>query len=480
MRLQFLCYTKRELSHHDIIHLWTQMGIQFNTADASDNIILISGAGDGTTGGGLCAFDGESVKVIDRVSTAGITVFEGRLARLLRTPYATGGGEILLYDSRGVSQYFRIDHLSDAHYMAWDGQNLIVSSTGTNSLVWITLSGNIVHEWRAPGEGDSWHLNDVCFYKDNVYASAFGRYANYRGYKDHLDEGDGFIFDVASGHVVASGFRAPHSPRWFDGAWTVCDSLRQAVVQIDGESGSERRRAKLKAFTRGLAITDDYLVVGESAHRKAGGELSGSLAILRRADLGFVFRLELPFPEVAEVAVAPRSLLHATRTGFRTNLLRISESDQLQMFRDVGLEPKRLWGVSDPLTAAQCRVTIDAAIPTSFVSGQLMRVKCTVTNLGDGFMNSQLPHPVHVSYRWSAIPGSPPPPHVEGLRTKLPGTLPPCSSMEFDVEVLPPEMEGRFELMMTLVQEGVAWFHDIDVTNGCSAVVDVFINSNWR
>ena len=91
-------------------------------------------------------------ETVDRVSTAGITLFEDRLARLLRTPLNTGGGEILIYDSRGVSHYLRVDELSDPHYMAWDGQHLIVSSTGTNSLLWITLGGEVVRAlagaWR--------------------------------------------------------------------------------------------------------------------------------------------------------------------------------------------------------------------------------------------------------------------------------------------------------------------------------------------
>src|SRR5262249_17641944 len=161
--------------------------------------------------GGLCLFDGQNLEVIDRASTAGLTVFDGCLARLLRTPLMTGGGEILIYDSRGISHYLRIDELSDAHYMAWDGTNLITTSTGSNELLWITLSGQVARRWSAPGEGDSWHLNDVCMAGHRLYACAFGKYTHYRDYKAHLSKGDGFIFDVDSGRVLASGFCAPHS-----------------------------------------------------------------------------------------------------------------------------------------------------------------------------------------------------------------------------------------------------------------------------
>ena len=44
-------------------------------------------------------------------------------------------------------------------------------------------------------------------------------------------------------------------------------------------------------------------------------------------------------------------------------------------------------------------------------------------------------------------------------------TLPPYSSISLRMEVLAPKVEG-----LTLVQEGCAWFDDIDATNACSAI----------
>ena len=67
------------------------------------------------------------------------------------------------------------------------------------------------------------------------------RYEHYRGYKDRLSKGDGIVFDIASVHAVVTGLCAPHSPRYFDDAWTVCDSLRNSVVQVDARvAGSWR------------------------------------------------------------------------------------------------------------------------------------------------------------------------------------------------------------------------------------------------
>ena len=436
--------------------------------------MLISGSGIGDTGGGLCLFDGSSIQTIDRVSTAGLAVQDGRLARILSTPISTGTGEILIYDGRGITHYLRVDELSDAHYLVWDEEHLVISSTGSNSIVWITLAGEIVRRWRAPGEDDSWHLNGICLYDSKLYSCAFGTYPHYRGYKDHLSQGDGFVFELESGRTVAEGLCAPHSPVRVDGLWTVCDSLRNAVVQFDASSGQKVNQAELRAFTRGLAVTDDYLIVGESIQRReTEKDLLGSFAVLRRSNLSLVARFPLPFREVSDIAIAPHSLAHAAKTGFRTNPLRVSETDQLQMFRDVGIEPTRLWAVGDRLTRSECAIRVQADIPLRFVAGKLTLVDCTVTNVGEGFLCSELPYPVYLSYKWRRTAKSPEFSHLEGLRTRLPKTLPPGESIRCRIELQAPGIEGEVKLTITMLQEKVVWFDQLDELNGCSAVVKI-------
>lgn len=438
-----------------------------------ENIVLISGAGDGDTGGGICYLEAGKVQTIDRVSTAGITIFNGRLARLLRTSLSAGGGEILVYDGRGISHYLRVDELADPHYMAWDGEHLIVSSTGTNSLIWITLGGEVVRQWRAPGEDDSWHLNDVGVVNERLYACAFGRFEHYRGYKDSLAAGTGIVFDVATGRDVVSGLNAPHSPRYFDGAWTVCDSLRNAVVQF-GEDGRRKKEIRLRGFTRGMAVTDKFLFVGESAQRNTGtGSETGSVAILRRDDFSVVGRYEVPFREVSEVVVVPRAVVNAVKIGFRTNPLRAAECDQLQLFREVGIEPKRLWAISERLLPEHCKVQVRAQIPAQFQSGKTALVECTVENLSEAFLCSELPFPIFLSYRWMSNDQSGTAVLVDGIRTRLPQTLPPAGSMRLRADIQAPDLEGEFELVVTLVQEHVAWFDHLDPSNAFRSRVRV-------
>ena len=453
--------------------LTSSMSLPIRLQGQTDQVILVSCAGDTRTGGGLCGFDGERVKTIDRVSSAGLAVSEGRLARLLRTPFSTGLGEVLIYDGRGITHYLRVDELWDAHYLIWEEPGLIVASTGTNSLLWITLGGEVVRRWTAPGESDSCHLNEAYRAGDRLFGCAFSKSHKYRGYKKDFMSGTGFVFDIESGREVIQGLCAPHNPRFVDGIWTVCDSGRELVVQFDAETGRKLRHAKLQSFTRGLAVTDDFWVVGESAQRAEAGSPTASFAVLRRDDLSFVARFELPFQEVSDIAVAPRELAEAAMTGFRTNPLRTSEADQLQMFRKVGMEPARLWATSEALQPWQCRVRIEAEIPGRWMPGELKLVGCAITNLGEGFLCSELPRPVYISYKWVRTPVSPELQYAEGIRNRLPCMLPPGNSLRSRIEVIAPDVEGEFDLVVTLLQESVEWFDVIDPANACSARVQV-------
>ena len=448
--------------------------LRFTVSGESDLVLLISGAGIGDTGGGLCLFDGMSLQTIDRVTTAGLAVQHGRLARILSTPISTSTGEILVYDERGVSHYLRADALSDAHYLVWDGKCLVISSTGNNSIVWLTLAGEVVRCWRATGEDDSWHLNGVAVHEDKLYACAFGSYQDYRGYKEHLGQGDGFLFEVESGRTVARGLCAPHNPLRIDGHWLICDSLRNSLVQFDAADGRRVRQTELRAFTRGLAVTDDYVIVGESIQRRGTGKnLTGSFAVLRISDLSLVTRVAVPFREVSDIAVVPRALADATKIGFRTNPLRVSETDQLQMFREIGIEPARLWAVSERLCESECRIQVHADIPSRFVAGKLTLVDCTVSNAGEAFLCSELPYPVYISYQWRRAKKSPEFEHLEGIRTRLPKTLAPGESIRCRMEIQAPDIEGEVQLIITMVQELVVWFNEVDHRNSYSAVVRI-------
>ncbi len=385
----------------------------------------------------------------------------------------TGGGEMLTYDSCGVKSYLRIDELSDGHYIAWDGGHVVVTSTGTNSLLWVTPGGEVARVWRAPGEDDSWHMNDLTLHEGRLYVCAFGNYGDYRGYKGFERHGHGNVFDFETGRKVATGLCAPHSPRFFDGHWWVCDSMNGALAQFD-EAGRIRRTVALVGFTRGVAVSDRYIFVGENSRRAHQGRVQmASIAILDRDSFDLVDRVNVPCQEISDLALAPARLVAGTRTGFRTNLMRTSEQDQLSLFRDLGINPQCIWASSDPLTPEQCRIRIEGSVPSEFEVGKLTLVPCSITNNAERFYCSTIPNPVYISYKWQLTARSPAMNHQEGIRTSLPRMLAPAETLTCRIEVLPPPIAGEFQLTITLVQEGVGWFDEFDPCSGISRVVQV-------
>ena len=430
--------------------------------------LLASGLGD--TGGGLFAFDGTEFQTVDRVSTTGLFLSGDRLFRSLHTPGENSAGEILVYDSRGIERYYRVDALADSHDLIWDGSCFVAVSSARNSILWIGESGKLEREWRAPGEDDSWHLNGVIPHDGSLLVCAFGRYRRHREWKERIHAGEGVVFDFESGRDILTGLCAPHNPRYFDGAWHVCNSAEHELVRIDPCTGTVVRRIPLNSFTRGLALSDHFLFVGESAHRNFGQGQTASVAILNRRTWDLLGRVPLPCREIYDLVLAPEPLVEGVRNGFRTNPLRTKEQDQLQFFNQLGIAPTRIWATGDPLPPDQCRVSIEAEVPAEMAAGSTILTNCKITNLAAAFLVPAPPNPVTASYFWVASNG-----YVShGERTLLPKTLLPKESLQLKVKVQAPERPGRYTLKITLVQELVAWFSDLDPGNVCSRQVSVY------
>jgi len=107
-----------------------------------------------------------------------------------------------------------------------------------------------------------------------------------------------------------------------------------------------------------------------------------------------------------------------------------------------------------------CRVELAVELLQTLSAGTWHEVTCRIENLGPAFLVSAPPHPVHISYRWVAGSTS-----DEGDRTRLPQSIAPKSSLECYLGVRAPAKPGAYELRVTLVQEGVAWFDDLDPRN---------------
>ena len=80
------------------------------------------------------------------------------------------------------------------------------------------------------------------------------------------------------------------------------------------------------------------------------------------------------------------------------------------------------------------------------------------------------PYPVLLSYKWIDWTGAR---TGLALRTTLPATLPPGQSLEVDVFVAVPATGGRYDLILTGLQELVHWFDEVDPSSAYRTSVDV-------
>jgi len=443
-------------------------------------VVLASCLGDEDTGGGLFSFDGHCIERIDRLSSTGLSIAGERLARLLRSRGDTDApGEILTYDVQGVRGYYRVDGLADPHDILWDGYQFIVVSSFTNSVVWISPAGDIVKRWQTPGEGDARHLNCLLMKDGRLLVCAFGRFTRHRQWTEDLSSPTGIVFDLETDENVLTGLSHPHQARFLDGAWTVCNSMTRELLRIDPLTRSVVGRLQLDGYTRGIGVSDDLLFVGESANRglNPGTEKTAQIAVVCRKTWRLLDRLILPCREIYDLVVAPRSLAEGARRGFRTNPQRVAEQDQYAMFDSVGIEPVRLWATADPLPPEACKIAIRADIPSTLPPDSLAELHCSVQNLGQAILVSAPPHPVHISYKWFYAETGTRVEGMEGLRAKLPQSLHPCQVESCTFKVTTPKVEGNFVLLLTLVQEHVAWFDDLDPLNSFIHPINI-VSSN--
>ena len=83
------------------------------------------------------------------------------------------------------------------------------------------------------------------------------------------------------------------------------------------------------------------------------------------------------------------------------------------------------------------------------------------------------PNPVFISYRWIDRRSGRPLKRPTSLRSPLPAAAPPHRGLRSVFKLLAPPREGEFLLRVTLLQEGVAWFDDLDEANASSRLVEV-------
>jgi hypothetical protein len=140
------------------------------------------------------------------------------------------------------------------------------------------------------------------------------------------------------------------------------------------------------------------------------------------------------------------------------------------------------------LERADARLVVNSASPETLTAGILSEISVKFENRSRRVYPAAGAYPVRASYRWTDATGRALPADHEPIRTILPEDILPDQAAEVVLLVRPPAIPGLYRLRVTLVQEGVFWFDEVnasatgalDVTvRACSGERRSIVRSSW-
>jgi Domain of unknown function (DUF4915) len=277
-------------------------------------VALISCFDDDASSGGLFAWDGLRLEQLDDLPTTGLTIHDDALVRVLRAP-GSDSFELVVQRADGRTR-LTVEGHNDPHDIVWTGDDYAIACAGSNAIVHVNHDGKPAGLWKAPGEGDAWHLNSLLLVDGELHVTAFGSFERHREWGDPgADPATGFVLNLATNTKVLTGLYSPHHPRRFGRDWVVCNSGRRALTRIDAATGSITGDTLLEGWTRGLAAHDGTLLVGESPGRTEPPEVMATVAVVSADALEVVERLAVPAREIYDIVLAPADLVRSIAAG---------------------------------------------------------------------------------------------------------------------------------------------------------------------
>lgn len=203
------------------------------------------------------------------------------------------------------------------------------------------------------------------------------------------------------------------------------------------------------------------------------------MTVLDRQSWQIIDRIDVPVPEIYDVRVVPKEAVAVLDGGAsKARSLITSSGPGSRGVRPIPGYPVPRRRASDPsavLVAQDASIDVQAQMPSSMAAESLVEITVMLTNcsarlypvgVGDDY-------PVHLSYRWTCESGNPITPGHEPLRTILPEDLRPGTTLSTIVLVRAPPTTGIYNLHITLVQEQVFWFIDINPMLAITELVTV-------
>lgn len=153
-----------------------------------------------------------------------------------------------------LNSIFKSNLIKDPHSIISRRNKLYVSSTGTNSVIQLTLDdrNDIIAEsiyWKYPNlsdyDYDYVHLNSLAFFKNNLFVTTFGKRAKGESWTTAVN---GNIINTNGSKIVLDGLTNPHSLIKYKKTLAVCNSISSEIVSLDNEIIVNEK----KGYLRGL------------------------------------------------------------------------------------------------------------------------------------------------------------------------------------------------------------------------------------
>ena len=222
-------------------------------------------------------------------------------------------------------------NINDVHDVLVCGTSLFIASTGTNEIVEVDIHNQSVRRHSFPGGGDAWHINCLAEFNGEIIFSAFGKFAEHRGYKGQT-RGKGFVAGLCSGKELIQDLSQPHSLFAYEDHLYLVDSETGRLNEY-GSDFHLKRSLFLGIYLRGLLIRNEIIYTGVSASRNVVTETVASNARLLAIDLKDFKQMELLELDAKEVYAI--SNLHANP---QTGLLIAAASRSIEQIKPLQVQ----------------------------------------------------------------------------------------------------------------------------------------------
>lgn len=158
---------------------------------------------------------------------------------------------------------------ADTHDLRHTGSAIVVVETSLNRVVEYAAPSRENWAWHAsPGEGDRSHINSLYFTGTSWWASMFTAEGLGEPWRERTN---GVVMEIPAdrsrigGRIIHEGIQQPHSMVGAEGALWICESRLKRVLRYPlHEDSAPAIAAELPAYARGLAVTPDWIAVGQS------------------------------------------------------------------------------------------------------------------------------------------------------------------------------------------------------------------------